>query len=156
MPLSPERGMILSQENRKMRRTETMAIIIALLSAALLCTASPRRAWAAEEITEGYDENTEISVSGTLTELLPRERGPVIVRLRTDGKSYLVVTAPPHYLYHENIELRPGSSLEVRGSKFFGGDGNIYIISRVIRLDTGRVIVLRGRDLRPLWRRGRY
>jgi hypothetical protein len=130
-------------------------IITALLFAALFCASAPP-ACAEEDISEGYDENTEITANGTVTETLLRERGPIIIRLKTESKTYLVVTAPPRFLIHENITFPPGSSLEVRGSKYFGKDGYVYIISREIRLETGKIIILRGKDYRPLWRHGRH
>lgn len=111
--------------------------------------------YAETEITEGYDENTEITIRGTVAEVMYGMRGPVILRLRTDNKTYSVVTAPRWYLARNAIAFNADSDLEVTGSKYFGMDGNLYIIARQIRdAETGKVIVLRDSYCKPLWRGG--
>ncbi|NTU43458.1 MAG: hypothetical protein HGA78_10520 [Nitrospirales bacterium] len=153
--LTPEtlpKGRVSPPDTQKMKYWKQIgAALIIAVSFLMLSSAT---VLAEQEVPEGYDENTEITIRGTLTELLPRERGPVIIRLRTDSKTYLIVTAPPRYLFHEHIVFRTGSTIEVRGAKYFSNDGNLYIISREIRLDTGNVITLRDRNCNPIWRRG--
>jgi hypothetical protein len=109
--------------------------------------------YAGTEITEGYDENTEITIKGTVTEIMHEMRGPVILKLKTGIKTYNVVTAPGWYLSRNAITFSIGIALEVTGSRYFGRDGNLYVIARQIRdTETGRVTVLRDSYCKPLWR----
>ncbi|GEM_PF-453069 len=107
------------------------------------------------EITEGYDENTEITIRGTVIEIMHGMRGPVILKLKTGTKTYNVVTAPRWYLSRNAITFSIGTALEVTGSRYFGRDGNLYVIARQIRdTETGSVTVLRDSYCKPLWRGG--
>jgi hypothetical protein len=109
--------------------------------------------YADNEVTEGYDENTEITIRGKLKEAGREMRGPVIVLLQSGSRDYRVVTAPPWYLAQEGIELKTGTSYEVTGSKIFARDGNIYIVaSRIKDFSTGKIIQLRDSSCKPLWR----
>lgn len=110
-------------------------------------------AYAEDEVSEGYDENTEITIMGTIRDAGREMRGPLIVRLRTGARDYQVITAPPWYLVQEGVDLRPGRSYEVTGSKFFSRDGNLYIIAcRLKDLSTGKVTQLRDSSSKPLWK----
>lgn len=107
---------------------------------------------AATEPGEGYDENTEVTIRGMVKSLETGRRGPVIFTMVHHYRPYHVVTAPRWYLRQENIDLRPGLGVEVTGSKVFGDDGVIYLISRKVKiLGTGREFLLRDSSLRPLW-----
>ena len=109
-------------------------------------------AYAESDGKEGYDENTEIAVRGTVVEIVQRARGPVILRLKHDGRTYNVVTAPVWYLEQEGITFQTGSEWEIRGSKYFGRDGNLYLICRQMRnISSGMTIVLRDSFCAPKW-----
>lgn len=124
-------------------------VVSLLLSMISLSHAEPNLS----DITEGYDENTEITIKGTLTEVFQGMRGPVILKIKTDTKTYNVVTAPRWYLFKNAITFSEGSKLEITGSKYFGRDGKLYIIVRQIKnSDTGGVIILRDSYCRPFWR----
>lgn len=117
-----------------------------------LCMVSPT-AYAASDVTEGYDENTEITVRGMVAEVVQGMMGPVVLKIRAGNKIYQVVTAPPWYLSREGIVFSPGSRWEVRGSKYFGKDGNLYVIARRLKnAETGREVVLRDSHCKPMWR----
>ncbi len=104
-------------------------------------------------ITEGYDENTEITVKGTVTEIIRKMKGPVVIKLNAGNKTYNAVTAPEWYLSQESIIFNIGSVLEIRGSKYFGRDGNLYIAVRELKdLEIGKVINLRDSHCRPMWK----
>jgi hypothetical protein len=110
-------------------------------------------AHAQNEDNEGYDENTEIRIKGTILQVQPRMRGPVVVLLQTANRDYKVITGPPWYLEQEGFELKPGDSLKVTGSKFIGRDGNLYVVARWLRnLSTGKGLLLRDSSLIPHWR----
>ena len=105
--------------------------------------------------TEGYDENTEIRIKGTIQQQLPRMRGPVVVILQTPNRDYKVITGPAWYLAEEGFELNVGDSLKVTGSKFIGRDGNLYVVARRIgNLTTGKQLRLRDSAFMPHWRGG--
>lgn len=119
-------------------------------------------AHAEENDRDGYDENTEITVSGTVLETFRDmpcggmrgcRGGPVIVKLRTKTRVYLVITAPFWYLKQQNIDFPAATPLEVSGSKFAGTDGNLYLIARSVRFaESGRTLPLRDDAYIPLWR----
>ncbi len=119
----------------------------------ILLVAFSTPAGAESDIKEGYDENTELSIRGTVIESLREMKGPLLIRLRFRARSYMVITAPPWYLHEENVILRENSEVEVVGSKYIGRDGNLYIVARQLRNpETGRVIMLRDSTYRQLWK----
>jgi hypothetical protein len=102
--------------------------------------------------TEGYDENTELTLKVILADIVEPARGPVVLDVRVDGKSYKVVTAPRWYLARQGITFIKNSELEITGSKSFGWDSVLYIFAREIRdVSTGRTILFRDRTCRPMW-----
>jgi len=104
------------------------------------------------DLSNVYDENTEITVSGAVIEIVAQKRGPVILKLMPARRIYHVVTAPPWFLREHQVVFRSGTLIEVKGSKYFSRDGNIYIISREIRNpETGRRIILRDLHSKPVW-----
>jgi hypothetical protein len=124
---------------------------VLLASLFLFCFFSA--AYAENEVSEGYDENTEVTVKGTLKEVLRGMRGPVIIILKSGNKDYKVITAPLWYLAQERIELATGTAYEVTGSKYIARDGNYYIIAgRLKNLSTGKISSLRDSSCTPLWK----
>ncbi len=116
----------------------------------LLLFATPL--WAEGDFTEGYDENTEITVRGVIMDAGRETRGPLILRVQHAGRTYLIVTAPPWYLMQESALYGKGMEIEARGSKYFGNDGNVYLLAKEIRdMPGGRVTVMRDKQYRPLW-----
>ena len=115
----------------------------------LFCVTS---VWA-EELVEGYDENTEVTIKGTVKELVRGMRGPLILRIQYRDRDYHVVTAPMWYLRQQNLVFQSGLELEVTGSRFVSGDGTLYLVARKVReVKTGRDIFFRDLQLRPCWR----
>jgi hypothetical protein len=109
--------------------------------------------YAESEVTEGYDENTELTVKGTLKEMLRGMRGPVVIILQSGNKEHKVITAPLWYLAQEGIDLASGTAYEVTGSKYIARDGNFYIVaSRLKNLSTGKTLSLRDSSCMPLWK----
>lgn len=112
-----------------------------------LCSVS-----AALEAVEGYDENTEVTVKGEVKEVIKGMHGPLILKVASESRAYYIVTAPAWYLKRENISFQQDSVLEVAGSKYFGKDGQIYIIARKIKEEkTGKEIHLRDSFCKPMW-----
>lgn len=122
----------------------------------LLFLALPEAALTAGQ-GEGYDENTEVTVTGTIGAVFKEARGPVIVRVVSYGRTYNVFTGPPWFLSRQSISLRPGKKVEVTGSKVLYRDGTLAIISRSLKeVKTGKVIFFRDDFFRPLWRGRRH
>jgi hypothetical protein len=133
--------------NKYMKNILLVSVFIFLISS---------YAFAEYETTEGYDENTEIKIAGTVTQAVPRMRGAVIIMLQTPNRDYRVITGPRWYLDIEGFDFKVGDNLRVTGSKFIGRDGNLYIVARKIKdSSTGKVLRLRDSDLVPYWR-GRH
>jgi hypothetical protein len=110
-------------------------------------------AYAEGEVGEGYDENTEVTIKGTLTEVSKNVRGPVIIVLKSGNKDYRIVTAPPWFIAREGLEFKAGTSYKVTGSKYIARDGNLYIVaSRLKNLSTGESASLRDSSCMPLWK----
>lgn len=108
---------------------------------------------AEHDLSEFYDENTEITISGKIIEVLAPKRGPILLKIKPNRKEYFIVTAPPWFLRQQEIVFNRGIYIEVKGSKFFSKEGNVYIIGKELRLDQDRRrIILRDIHSRPLWR----
>ncbi|MBA4373938.1 MAG: hypothetical protein C0402_13900 [Thermodesulfovibrio sp.] len=136
-----------------------MKYIAAVQLAAGIFLAAPSftlPAYAEPDVKEGYDENTEITIKGTIATVSRGAKGPLVLRLTAAGKTYEIITAPGWYLDQEDISFAPGLELEVTGSKYFGSDGNIYVVSGRIRFASSeKEIRLRDIDYRPLWGGGK-
>jgi len=110
-------------------------------------------AYAEGEDEEGYDENTELTIKGTVKEVITGIRGPVIILLKSGKKEYRVVTAPPWYIAGKGIEFKTGTSYEIIGSKYISAEGRLYIVANRLRdLSSGAIISLRDSSCMPLWR----
>ena len=73
--------------------------------------------------------------------------------LTIKNKPLRVLTAPRWYLIRNNIEFQGGAEVEITGSKFYGKDGNFYLVARKIKfLKDNRVIELRDPFCRPMWK----
>ncbi|MGE5237982.1 MAG: hypothetical protein ACM3ON_04195 [Chloroflexota bacterium] len=110
-------------------------------------------AGAESDVKEGYDENTEIVIKGTVLASAREMGGPHVMKLRVKSKIYYVVTAPPWFLMQEGGVFAEGAEVEVIGSKYVGRDGNLYVIGRQLsEPGTGNVVELRDSSYRPLWK----
>jgi hypothetical protein len=102
---------------------------------------------------EGYDENTEIIIKGSVSEVVLTREGSVMLIVNYKNKPLRVLTAPRWYLSRNNIEFQVGAEVEITGSKFYGKNGNFYLAARKIKfLKDDRVIELRGPLRRPMWK----
>lgn len=106
----------------------------------------------AQEI--GYDENTEITIRGTVvgTHQSPFH-GLLAVLVQTDACLYSVLTGPRWFVDRMGLHLRGGTGVEVVGSKFYDVHGSITLVSRSIRIlePGGRLFVLRDNSCKPVW-----
>jgi hypothetical protein len=132
-------------------------LIIIFLSVVLLNAVAPLCAYSAEsDLSEGYDENTEIRIAGKIIDVLHDRPGPVVIKLQYKAKVYDIITAPPWYLMQEGIVFQVGKDLEILGAKYISNQGTVSIISREIRDPlTGKTYVFRDKTCRPHWGRHR-
>jgi hypothetical protein len=103
----------------------------------------------------GYDENTQVVVSGTVKQVADRHpSGFKCIVIHSRHKNYKILTAPAWYAKKVGLNFHPGSEIQVVGSKFYTSDGNIYLMARSKKsLDTGRYIALRDNRCHPLWKK---
>lgn len=132
-------------------------ITILFLTAALL-TAMPSFSSAETPAGEGYDENTEIVLKGKIKEILSRSRGPIILIVVAEGRTYQVITGPHWYLSEQDISFKPDANVEITGSRYLSKDGALYIIAKQIKyIDSDKTAQFRDASLKPLWKhRGRH
>ncbi|MBF0327893.1 MAG: hypothetical protein HQL10_01915 [Nitrospirae bacterium] len=137
-----------------MKSKNSLLVYFATMLATAFCLISSAGSLFAADIQgEGYDENTEITIKGKLKETLSRDRGPIILVVAAEGKSYKVITGPPWYLAEQDISFKPQTSVEVTGSRYLSKDGVLYIIARQIKYaDSDKTILFRDADLKPLWK----
>jgi len=101
----------------------------------------------------GYDENTEIIVSGTiLTPLESEFRGLRCFTMESRARIFHVVTAPMWFLKKTHMKFHQGMDIRVVGSKFYGSDGALYLMAKSIKvLPGGRSIQFRDTKCNPVW-----
>ncbi len=102
----------------------------------------------------GYDENTEITIRGTVVG--PHQlsfHGLLAVLVQTDACLYRVLTGPRWFVDRMGLHLRGGTGVEVVGSKFYDVHGGINLVSRSIRVlePGGRLFLLRDNSCKPVW-----
>lgn len=132
-----------------MKRLLTHLILISLF---LLVSA----AFAVAEENDGYDMNTEMSVSGRVTAIHAGARGPVIVSVQSANRTYAIYTGPSWFWNSSGTDIQENARVEVIGSKMIARDGSIRIICLQMKnLDTGKTTVFRDDALMPLWSGGK-
>lgn len=127
-------------------------VVFRMTSLIILLLSLPSVSFAAEPPEEGYDENTEVVISGIVNEFIKGMHGPAIIKLSSGENTYLIVTAPLWYLQMEKISLRTNSNVQVTGSRYYSKDGLLYIIAKKIKdIATGSEIQFRDSFCRPMW-----
>jgi hypothetical protein len=152
-----------NEDMRKGRPAKTLAgrpikkmkyIKLILLIALALCLTE---AFAVAEEPVGYDQNTEIRLTGTVLAISRDVRGPVIIRMKTASRIYDIYTGPLWFWDGAETGISENIKIQVTGSKMIGRDGSLRLVCRQIKnLETGRVFSFRDEDLKPIWKsRGR-
>jgi hypothetical protein len=101
----------------------------------------------------GFDLNTVGEIRGKASHFSRPEKGPVRFLLATDRELYTVLTSPPWYWNEIQVKISEGTEVNVRGSKSFGKDGNLYIVVQEIQVPfSGQCFVFRRKDGTPLWK----
>lgn len=103
----------------------------------------------------GYDENTEIIVSGTVLKSSSCElRGLRCFTMESRSRVFHVVTAPAWFLKRIHLNLRPGAIIRVVGSKFYSSEGFLCLMAKSLKnIPTGRNIQFRDSKCKPVWNR---
>ena len=103
----------------------------------------------------GYDENTEIIISGSVLKPGGCEfRGLKCFTMESRSRVIHVVTAPSWFLDRVHFNLHSGSIVRVVGSKFYGSDGSLYLMAKSLKhIPTGRNIQFRDSSCKPVWSR---
>lgn len=131
-------------------------IIPAFILLLLFSCVSPAVAAEESDDVPGYDENTEVTIRGVIADSGMYRRGPVVLLVKADTKTYQVVTAPRWYLAQEGIVFTSGEKIEVTGSKYYAKDGSLSLIAHTIKF-AGKTTAIAFRDgsCNPLWKQHR-
>lgn len=137
------------------------------ISAILLLAVSA--VYAETEPDEGYDQNIEVSFTGSVSEIsetapvMHGRRGSmmgrglrtaVMLTVKSAHRTYHVIAGPAWFMKKNNFTVSQGDEVKITGAKLFGRDGNLYIITKQISVtSTGATLVLRDSFGRPVWRR---
>ncbi len=102
----------------------------------------------------GYDENTEIVVTGIVKDTSAgRYGGLECFTLESRSRLFIVITGPQWFLHQRGLLLKSGVEMQVVGSKFYGVDGNLYLVARsLMPVVAGHQVMLRDKSCKPLWR----
>lgn len=100
----------------------------------------------------GYDPNTVGVVEGRVATFTRPERGPVSFGLEAVGETYTVLAAPFWYWREQELLIRVGDHVRVKGSKTMGADGNLYLVAKEITgSGAGKPVFLRDALGKPAW-----
>ena len=102
----------------------------------------------------GYDENTEIVVTGIVKDTSAGQYGGLeCFTLESRSRLFIVITGPEWFLHQRGLLLKSGVEMQVVGSKFYGIDGNLYLVAKSLRPTVaGHQVMLRDKSCKPLWR----
>lgn len=137
----------------------TLALVAILSGGTLLTAAQPGQG--ARMRTSNYDPNTEARVEGTVqevTEVSPpaaqgrRSLGGTHVALKTATEVLSVHLGPTTYMKEKKVDLAPGQTIVVLGSRVTV-DGEAVVIAREVTRGS-TVWTLRDAAGRPAWSGG--
>jgi len=108
---------------------------------------------AAADKAENYDLNTEVIITGVITDELARQRGPRIFMLQSGDALYQMHTGPWWYLEQIGLTIAKGMEVEVTGSKLYDRKGVLSLIIYNLKdLKSGKTYPFRDDNFTPLWR----
>ncbi|MBF0488584.1 MAG: hypothetical protein HQK98_10520 [Nitrospirae bacterium] len=101
----------------------------------------------------GYDVNTEVTLTGVVTEADEAMMGPYVFTMVAEDKTYKVLTGPWWYLKQIGLAVRVGMKVEVTGSKFYNKKGVLSIAAYSITdIEESKTYRFRdGNSQMPLW-----
>jgi len=109
--------------------------------------------FAAAQENEGYDENTELKLSGAVIDISDNIRGPVVIMMQARNHIYAIYTSPQWFWESLEPDIRVNTRIQVIGSKTIGRDGRLRVVCRQLKnLDTGKIYTFRDKTLTPMWR----
>lgn len=102
----------------------------------------------------GYDENTEIVVTGLIKNASAGSYGGLeCFTLESRSRVFTVITGPRWFVRQRGLLLKQGVEMQVVGSKFYGLDGRLYLVARFLKpVIAGHRVMLRDKTCKPLWR----
>jgi hypothetical protein len=112
--------------------------------------------WWGSPINPGFDRNTVIQVTGTVTQVnIVSQGSPSTLRLETSGETFTVMLGPGWYLAELHADIRSGDILTVEGSKMMDRWGQLHLAAaRIANQRAGTVLELRDETGRPRWMGG--
>jgi hypothetical protein len=105
-------------------------------------------------LSQGYDRNTVVTITGRVAALPAADSDPVTIGLAVASDRFIVVLGPRWYLQNDDLGWKVGDTVTVRGSRAQGKDGHSYLITQWISLPDGGQLSVRSDTGRPLWSGG--
>ena len=141
------------------------SMYLCLMASVLLLTPVPGHAgWlfgddapagrAGLNLSQGYDRNTVVTITGRVAALPVADSDPVTIELVTASDRFIVVLGPRWYLQNDDLGWKVGDTVTVRGSRAQGKDGQSYLITQWISLPNGSQLTVRSDTGRPAWSGG--
>lgn len=106
------------------------------------------------DLIKGYDRNTVTKVTGRVAVAPDQKADPVTVEILVGSERVVAVLGPRWYLQDDNLELKAGDTVTVRGSMAQGKDGRTYLLAQWMDTPDGGQLVLRSTTGRPGWSGG--
>ncbi len=134
-----------------------LAVAAAALALMLPQMAAGQGWWWSPPRNPGFDQNTVIQVSGTVTHVhVDPKAGPATLTLECSRDTYTVILGPAWYLAQIRMDIQAGDPLTAEGSKLMDPQGNLHLVAaRVTNQRTGSVLELRDGTGWPRWMGGR-
>ncbi|HPC33938.1 MAG TPA: hypothetical protein PL061_13360 [Syntrophales bacterium] len=104
-------------------------------------------------VAPGYDRTAVVEMEGVALHVdMSPQRGGASLQMAAQGESVTVTLGPVWYLRRQDVDIKTGDQLTVKGAKTKTREGKVYLAAAVIKnLRTGRILTLRDEDGRPLW-----
>ncbi|HOM08446.1 MAG TPA: hypothetical protein PLW40_12270 [Syntrophales bacterium] len=128
-------------------------VFLALWLSAAPTTAAAQGWYWGSPVAPGYDRTAVVEMEGVALHVdMSPQRGGASLQMAAQGESVTVTLGPVWYLRRQDVDIKTGDQLTVKGAKTKTREGKVYLAAAVIKnLRTGRILTLRDEDGRPLW-----
>lgn len=106
------------------------------------------------DLSQGYDRNTVVTITGRVAALPDNTADPVTVEVVAGSERLVVVLGPRWFLQDDDLDWKVGDQLVARGSRAQGKDGRSYLLAQWVTGPSGASVVLRTPSGHPGWVRG--
>ncbi|MCG6553135.1 MAG: hypothetical protein L7F77_12485 [Candidatus Magnetominusculus sp. LBB02] len=99
----------------------------------------------------GYDANTEVTLSGVVSEAAEPLMGPYVFTITAADKTYKVLSGPWWFIAKIGFAPKAGTALDVTGSKYYDRKGELCISAYYITVGSKTYRFRDERSQMPLW-----